>query len=353
VDSTMVALSENTTACPAAPDAIYFNLCEQAPDFDIDDNFRLADAVYAAEVWSQKKEWPGSQFPAVYFGPPKKDGFPCGDPPGDFDKDSAFRLADAVFTAEVWSKNKDFPEYSPDPLDEGRRRLVGSRNTYGSLVGFKEEGQTMQIHAFLGTDPVITVGSNDLKWKTVEVAFSGGTVESAVAHHDGLTAMVQGTTTVGIGDLSGSGNTFPSGLAMTVTFSSDTNMDNVMIDFTSPATAITTADAEHYPTVAFEGLGNVASVVQGTGLPTMPRASHRLLPSGPVRINATGSDGERHVAPLAGVVAAAALLIAGLVLAARRLTVMTKPRGLMTAALSDDHRSPKSQLRGHGSPAGV
>ena len=58
------------------------------------------------------------------------------------------------------------------------RRLAvpqgGGAATYGSVVGFKVAGQKMQIHAFLGTNPVIKVGETDLEWKTVGVAFSGG-----------------------------------------------------------------------------------------------------------------------------------------------------------------------------------
>ena len=122
----------------------------------------------------------------------------------------------------------------------------------------------MQVHAFLGTDPVITVGSNDLRWKTVQVVFAGGTVESAAAEH-GLTAELKQGTTVSIGGLSGSGATYPSGLAMTVTFTSDTNMDDVRIDFTSPDTTIVTDVSSPYPPVAFASLapnGRVATIVQ-------------------------------------------------------------------------------------------
>ena len=32
----------------------------------------------------------------------------CGDPAGDFDEDGLFRLADAVFVADVWSGVKDW-----------------------------------------------------------------------------------------------------------------------------------------------------------------------------------------------------------------------------------------------------
>ena len=122
---------------------------------------------------------------------------------------------------------------------DGRRLAVPqpSAATYGSLISFKGPGQTLQVHAFLGTDPVITVGSNDLRWKTVQVVFAGGTVESAAAEH-GLTAELKQGTTVSIGGLSGSGATYPSGLAMTVTFSSDTNMDHVMINLMSDTTAM-------------------------------------------------------------------------------------------------------------------
>jgi len=44
--------------------------------------------------------------------------------------------------------------------------------------------------------------------------------------------------------MSGSGATHPSGLAMTVTFSPDTDMDSVRIDFSSEATAIVHAIAQ-------------------------------------------------------------------------------------------------------------
>ena len=50
-----------------------------------------------------------------------------------------------------------------------------ARPTYGSIISaIKGQGQTMKVHAFLGIDPVIIVGSTDLQWQTVEVAFSGG-----------------------------------------------------------------------------------------------------------------------------------------------------------------------------------
>ena len=144
-----------------------------------------------------------------------------------------------------------------------------ARPTYGSIIGIKGQGQTMKVHAFLGIDPVIIVGSTDLQWQTVEVAFSGGKVESAVAEYSSLAVVTaRDKTYVGIGDLSGSGNTYPSGLAMTVTFSSDTDMDDVKINFHSPITAITTNDQATYPTVAFSHLPNgyVASIVQDTQL---------------------------------------------------------------------------------------
>ena len=139
-----------------------------------------------------------------------------------------------------------------------------SAATYGSLIGFKGAWQKMQVHAFLGTDPVITVGSNDLRWKTVQVVFAGGTVERAAAEH-GRTAELKQGTTVSIGGLSGSGATYPSGLAMTVTFTNDTNMDTVMIDFTSVDTAIVSDASANQPTVAFDDLapnGRVATIVQ-------------------------------------------------------------------------------------------
>ena len=81
-------------------------------------------------------------------------------------------------------------------------------------------------------------------WTTVEVAFADGEIES-VAAENGLTAIIHANKKqVGVGDMSGSGATHPSGLAMTVTFSPDTDMDSVRIDFSSEATAIVHAIAQ-------------------------------------------------------------------------------------------------------------
>ena len=81
-------------------------------------------------------------------------------------------------------------------------------------------------------------------WTTVEVAFADGEIES-VAADNGLTAIIHANKKqVGIGDLSGSGATHPSGFAMTVTFSPDTDMDSVRIDFSSEVTAIVHAIAQ-------------------------------------------------------------------------------------------------------------
>ena len=75
-------------------------------------------------------------------------------------------------------------------------------------------------------------------WTTVEVAFAKGEIES-VAAENGLTAVIHANKKqVGVGDLSGSGATHASDLAMTVTFSPDTDMDSVHIDFSSKSTAI-------------------------------------------------------------------------------------------------------------------
>ena len=83
-----------------------------------------------------------------------------------------------------------------------------------------------------------------LSWRTIEVAFANGVIES-VAAENGLTAIIHANKKqVGVGDMSGSGATHPSGLAMTVTFSPDTDMDSVRIDFSSEATAIVHAIAQ-------------------------------------------------------------------------------------------------------------
>lgn len=60
------------------------------PDFDGDGMLRLADAVYSSEVWMGLKNWTH---------------LVCKN--GDFDKDGMFRLADAVLIAEVWSGSRN------------------------------------------------------------------------------------------------------------------------------------------------------------------------------------------------------------------------------------------------------
>ena len=86
----------------------------------------------------------------------------------------------------------------------------------------------MRVYAYLGTSPLINVSS--LQWKTVEVAFVGGSVSSVAAEH-GLTPQVREGKAVAVGDLQGSGRTYPSGLAFTVTFDSGVDMSGVDIDF--------------------------------------------------------------------------------------------------------------------------
>ena len=82
-----------STALEPVAEQIMRSDCDPAPDLDGDGAFRLADAVYVAEVWSGSKQW-------------SRGAMPCGDPAGDFDGDGAFRLADAVYLAEVWAGKK-------------------------------------------------------------------------------------------------------------------------------------------------------------------------------------------------------------------------------------------------------
>ena len=117
------------------------------------------------------------------------------------------------------------------------------------------------MHAFVGTDPVIEVGGNDRPWKSIEIAFTGGQVESAEAEH-GLSSFPK-LDAVGIGDMSGSGAVYPSGKALTVTFTADTNMDDVEISFASSSTAIV---GDGYPTIEWSSTFPVASIVQDTRL---------------------------------------------------------------------------------------
>jgi hypothetical protein len=60
----------------------------KAFDVDADGIFRLADAVFVANVWSKLLHW-NTQ--------------PCNE--GDFDRDGFFKLVDAVFVANTWSQS--------------------------------------------------------------------------------------------------------------------------------------------------------------------------------------------------------------------------------------------------------
>ena len=94
----------------------------------------------------------------------------------------------------------------------------------------------MRVYAYLGGSALINTSS--LQWKTVEVAFMGGGVVESVAAEHGLTPQVREGKAVAVGDLQGSGKTYPSGLAFTVTFASGVDMSGVDIDFSSPITSL-------------------------------------------------------------------------------------------------------------------
>lgn len=103
----------------------------------------------------------------------------------------------------------------------------------------------MNVYASLGS----AHGQTDLRWKTVEVAFSNGAVVNAVAEH-GLAAIVRSDgSAVAVGDLGGSGRTYASGLAFKVTFAPETDMSAVEIDFSSSVTSIISDDPLQQPTV--------------------------------------------------------------------------------------------------------
>ena len=101
------------------------------------------------------------------------------------------------------------------------------------------------------------VTQQPLQLKTVEVAFTGGVVESVVAEH-GLASQVRFDSAVAVGDLSGAGARFPSGLAFTATFAAGTVMGDVHIDYASPTTAIVLSGG----TVTWSSTPRVAMMVQ-------------------------------------------------------------------------------------------
>jgi len=209
-------------ACDGAPSC----LPDDELDYDADGEFRLADATFLAQVWANQSSFTNPS-PGVTKLPP------CNG--GDFNGDGDVRLLDAVLLAQYWALNNPNSrrratanEWSGDSPG----RSLASTSTHGTIVG-RKDGQKMQLFAYSSTP-----------WTTVEVAFADGEIES-VAAENGLTAIIHANKKqVGIGDLSGSGATHPSGLAMTVTFSPDTDMDSVRIDFSSEVTAIVHAIAQ-------------------------------------------------------------------------------------------------------------
>jgi uncharacterized protein (DUF305 family) len=80
-----------TSAAPTSAAPTQQTTCSAEPDFDGDGAFRLADAVWMAEVWSGQRTFDHEA--------------PCRD--GDYDGDGAFRLADAVWVAELWAGVRD------------------------------------------------------------------------------------------------------------------------------------------------------------------------------------------------------------------------------------------------------
>ena len=224
--------------------------------------------------------------------------------------------------------------------------------TYGAIVSRAAGPLSMQVYAYLGTSQLIALPSA-LQWKTVEVAFAGGSVDSVVAEH-GLSATIgAGGTVVGVGDLLGSGLTYPSGLAFTVTFASGTLMDGVRIDFASPATSITTDDPAVYPTVEWSATPAVATVVQDTAQQLYAFApAHDILT---IEVGLSSSTSGLSVAPLVGGVSAtigsdffglARLdgqgipLAQGVALAAASRVLDIEPDHARTAVVSADIASP-------------
>ena len=119
------------------------------------------------------------------------------------------------------------------------RRSLQSTDTYGTIFG-RKVGQTMQIFAYSsdtatngswwsfgerqGTLIDADTGITALSWRTVEVAFANGVIES-VAAENGLTPhQFTGNDRVGVGDLTGSDDTYPAGLVMPVAFTPGTDM---------------------------------------------------------------------------------------------------------------------------------
>ncbi|EOD27065.1 hypothetical protein EMIHUDRAFT_204958 [Emiliania huxleyi CCMP1516] len=171
------------------------------------------------------------------------------------------------------ARGSDSVQHADIQLDvtDGRGRALLAPPTFGTLIG-RKAGQTMQIFAYSsdtstnGKYGTLIDADTALRWLTVEVAFANGEIESVAAEY-GLTATIAtNKKSVSVSDLTGSGDTYPAGLAMTVTFTPETDMSSVFIDFSSSttSTAVLHKDFSAHPTVSvsWTSTPRVATVVQ-------------------------------------------------------------------------------------------
>jgi hypothetical protein len=117
----------------------------------------------------------------------------------------------------------------------------------------------MDVYVFAGLEVVLSL--QPLPWWSAGFAVTGGQIESVAAEHGLLPQVEMASATVRIGDSGGGSGSLPSGLVCTVTFSTDTDMAGVRIDYTSLATSVVLAGGG---AVTWEGTPRVAIVVQDT-----------------------------------------------------------------------------------------
>jgi len=161
---------------------------------------------------------------------------------GDFDGDGSFTLNDAAWVAEVRFNLAKFPWHTrrraaqqAAPQRE-RASLTGGPHTCMSIA---KESAALQVGVYVSRADTSSA-SVEPRWKALSVQFAGGKIASVQMHHGTpgqITAQHAGSF-FQAAELGGGGLDWPTGLAATVTFEADTDMDAVHIDYESMNTYI-------------------------------------------------------------------------------------------------------------------
>ena len=153
---------------------------------------------------------------------------------GDFDDDGSFTLNDAAHVAEVQFNLARFPwhtrrlELSPNTAPQ--RERVSHTSGARTCMSIMKDAATLQVGVHVSrADTSDKVGG---RWKAISMQFAGGKIASIKMHHGspGQITVQHTGRFFQAAELGGNGLSWPTGLAATVTFEADTDMDAVEID---------------------------------------------------------------------------------------------------------------------------